>query len=120
MANVKAFADRQTDRWTNGQARNYMPPIYQYVGINKQSYDVSKKERNVTLTIAPDNRQKRFCRRRQEGENIIIKKHYCGQIRHTESRREMIQNIKALVTTYKKQKYSQNNYILMAIQSYAI
>jgi hypothetical protein len=33
MANVKVFADRQTDRQTNrqpdGQAKNYMPPIFQ-------------------------------------------------------------------------------------------
>jgi hypothetical protein len=37
MANVKVFADRQTDRQTNrrtdGQAKNYMPPIYRYGGI---------------------------------------------------------------------------------------
>jgi hypothetical protein len=29
MANVKVFADRQTD----GQAKNYMPPIFRYGGI---------------------------------------------------------------------------------------
>jgi hypothetical protein len=29
MANVKVFADRQTDK----QAKNYMPPIFQYGGI---------------------------------------------------------------------------------------
>jgi hypothetical protein len=37
MANVKVFADRQTDRQTNrrtdGQAKNYMPPIFRYGGI---------------------------------------------------------------------------------------
>jgi hypothetical protein len=27
MANVKVLADRQTDRQTDGQAKNYMPPI---------------------------------------------------------------------------------------------
>jgi hypothetical protein len=29
MANVKVFADKQTD----GQAKNYMPPIFQCGGI---------------------------------------------------------------------------------------
>jgi hypothetical protein len=33
MANVKVFADRQTDRRTDGQAKNYMPPIFRYGGI---------------------------------------------------------------------------------------
>ena len=28
MANVKVFEDKQTDRWTNGQVKNYLPPIY--------------------------------------------------------------------------------------------
>jgi hypothetical protein len=31
MANVKVFADRQTDR----QAKNYMPPIFRYGGIKR-------------------------------------------------------------------------------------
>ena len=31
MANVKVFADRQTD----GQTKNYMPPIFRYGGIKK-------------------------------------------------------------------------------------
>jgi hypothetical protein len=33
MANVKVFADRQTDKQTDGQAKNYMPPIFRYGGI---------------------------------------------------------------------------------------
>jgi hypothetical protein len=33
MANVKVFVDRQTDRQTDGQAKNYMPPIFRYGGI---------------------------------------------------------------------------------------
>jgi hypothetical protein len=37
MANVKVFADRQTDRQTDGQAKNYMPPIFRYGGIKKDS-----------------------------------------------------------------------------------
>ena len=32
MANVKVFADKQTEKWTdgqtNGRAKNYMPSIY--------------------------------------------------------------------------------------------
>ena len=34
MANVKVFADNQTDGQTNGQAKYYMPPIYPCAGIN--------------------------------------------------------------------------------------
>jgi hypothetical protein len=34
MANVKVFADRQTDEL----ARNYMPPIFQYGGITKDYF----------------------------------------------------------------------------------
>ena len=37
MANVKVFADRQTDRQTDGQAKNYMPPIFRYGGIKSRS-----------------------------------------------------------------------------------
>jgi hypothetical protein len=37
MANVKVFADRQTDKQTDGQAKNYMPPIYRYGGIKTGS-----------------------------------------------------------------------------------
>jgi hypothetical protein len=33
MANVKVFTDRQTNRRTDGQAKNYMPPIFQCGGI---------------------------------------------------------------------------------------
>jgi hypothetical protein len=33
MANVKVFADRHTDRLTDGQAKNYMPPIFRYGGL---------------------------------------------------------------------------------------
>jgi hypothetical protein len=36
MANVKVFADRQTDRRTDGQAKNYMPPIFRYGGIKNR------------------------------------------------------------------------------------
>jgi hypothetical protein len=38
MANVKKFlqTDRQTDRLTDGQAKNYMPPIFQNGGIKKK------------------------------------------------------------------------------------
>jgi hypothetical protein len=32
MANVKVFADRQTDR----QTKNYMPPIFRYGGIKSK------------------------------------------------------------------------------------
>jgi hypothetical protein len=32
MANVKVYADRQRNR----QAKNYMPPIFQYGGIKKK------------------------------------------------------------------------------------
>jgi hypothetical protein len=35
MANVKVFADRQTSRQTDGQAKNYMLPIFPYRGIKK-------------------------------------------------------------------------------------
>jgi hypothetical protein len=35
MTNVKVFADRQTDRQTDGQAKNYMSPIFRYGGIKK-------------------------------------------------------------------------------------
>jgi hypothetical protein len=35
MANVKVFADRQTDKQTDGQAKNYMPPIFRYGGIKR-------------------------------------------------------------------------------------
>ena len=28
MTNVKVFADKQTDGWTNRWAKNYMPTIY--------------------------------------------------------------------------------------------
>jgi hypothetical protein len=31
MANVKVFVDRKTD----GQAKNYMPPIFRYGGIKR-------------------------------------------------------------------------------------
>ena len=33
MANVKVLGDKQTDRWTNGWAKNYMPLIYQCGGL---------------------------------------------------------------------------------------
>jgi hypothetical protein len=36
MANVKVFADRQTDKQTDGQAKNYMPSIFLYRGIKKE------------------------------------------------------------------------------------
>ena len=32
MASVKGFADKQRDRRTNRQAKNYMPPIYRCGG----------------------------------------------------------------------------------------
>jgi hypothetical protein len=32
MTNVKVFC-RQTDKQTDGQAKNYMPPIFPYGGI---------------------------------------------------------------------------------------
>ena len=35
MANVKVFADKQTDAQTNEWAKNYIPPIYQCRGITK-------------------------------------------------------------------------------------
>jgi hypothetical protein len=34
IANVKVFADRQTD----GQAKNYMPPIFRYRGIKRKIF----------------------------------------------------------------------------------
>ena len=37
MANVKVFADKQTDRQTNGQAINHMPPICQCGGHKNNS-----------------------------------------------------------------------------------
>ena len=33
MANVKVFVDKQTDKWTHRQAKNYMPLIYLCGGI---------------------------------------------------------------------------------------
>jgi hypothetical protein len=39
MANVKVFADRQTDRQTDGQAKNYMPPIFRYGGKKKNQFN---------------------------------------------------------------------------------
>jgi hypothetical protein len=33
MANVKVSADRQMDKQTDGQAKNYMPTIFRYGGI---------------------------------------------------------------------------------------
>jgi hypothetical protein len=35
MANIKVFADRQTDRQTDGQVKNYIPPIFRYGGIKR-------------------------------------------------------------------------------------
>ena len=35
IANVKIFADKQTDAQTNGQAQNYMPLIYRCGGKKK-------------------------------------------------------------------------------------
>ena len=34
VANIKVSAEKQTDSRTNGQAKNYMPPIYRFVCIN--------------------------------------------------------------------------------------
>jgi hypothetical protein len=42
MANVKLFADRQTDRQTDGQAKNYMPPIFRYGGIKRVNIERDK------------------------------------------------------------------------------
>jgi hypothetical protein len=39
MANIKVFADRQTDKQTDGQTKNYMPPNFRYGGIKR---DVSQ------------------------------------------------------------------------------
>jgi hypothetical protein len=41
MANVKVFADRQTERQTDRQAKNYMPPIFRYGGIITIKHTVS-------------------------------------------------------------------------------
>ena len=38
MANVKVFAYKQTDAWTNGHAKNNMPPIYQRGGLKMSSF----------------------------------------------------------------------------------
>jgi hypothetical protein len=42
MTNVKVFADKQTDKQTDGQAKNYMPPIFRYGGITKLGRVISK------------------------------------------------------------------------------
>ena len=51
MANVKVFADRQTD----GQAKNYMPPIYRYGGIKKQKakYGTSDLPYRIPFNMLP-------------------------------------------------------------------
>jgi hypothetical protein len=36
MTNVKVFADRQTDKQTDGQAKSHMPPIFRYGGIKRK------------------------------------------------------------------------------------
>ena len=50
MANVKVFADKQTDARTNRWAKNSMPPIYRCGGIKKK-------------TLESVCRQQIFCRR---------------------------------------------------------
>ena len=50
MANVKVFADKQTDKWTNGQAKNYMTPIYRCGGIeieNAGNYHFTRLVHNI-------------------------------------------------------------------------
>jgi hypothetical protein len=42
MANVKVFADRQTD----GQAKNYMPPIFLYGGIKNCYMHMSYRKKS--------------------------------------------------------------------------
>jgi hypothetical protein len=41
MANVKGFfSERHTDKQTDGQAKNYMPPIFQYVDIKHSNLEL--------------------------------------------------------------------------------
>ena len=45
MANVKVSADKQSDRWTDGQTegpKKYMPPIYQCGGIKISNCDINR------------------------------------------------------------------------------
>ena len=57
--NVKVFMDKQTDALTNGQAKNYMPPMYCLGGI-KSGVFMPPKDRGhiifasfVCLSIRP-------------------------------------------------------------------
>jgi hypothetical protein len=40
MANVKVFANRQTNRQTD---KNYMPPVFQYRGMKMQMSKIKKR-----------------------------------------------------------------------------
>jgi hypothetical protein len=42
MANVKVFADRQTNKWTDRQVKNHMPLIFRYGSIKNDSCHSSK------------------------------------------------------------------------------
>jgi hypothetical protein len=50
--NVKVFADRQTDRQTDGQAKNYMLPIFRYGGIKMTRVNILWKSL-LSFTPAP-------------------------------------------------------------------
>ena len=53
MAIVKVFADKQTDGQTNGQAKNYMPLIYQWgEGHKKEKMLVSSFSNDAFLPLA--------------------------------------------------------------------
>ena len=43
MANVKVFAKKETDRWTNRQAKNYVPAIYGSGGIKRMEFIIGKR-----------------------------------------------------------------------------
>jgi hypothetical protein len=48
MANVKVFADRQTDKQTDRQAKNYMAPIFRYGGI-RTKYNEHKYKKFMAI-----------------------------------------------------------------------
>jgi hypothetical protein len=47
MTNVKVFTDRHANRQTDGQAKNYMSPIFRYGGIIIMKSTIAKQGERV-------------------------------------------------------------------------
>ena len=52
MANVKVFANKETDAQTNPRAKDYIPPIYRCGGIeSNQGLHLNNKFENIVLFL---------------------------------------------------------------------